>query len=442
MRQRAVILATSEDLSEMRDLVSSLGHVVTSEQVQSRERPDPQTFLGSGRIEQLGTELESGEVEADVVVVAGELSPAQVLRLETELDRPVYDRIRLILEIFRDRANHEAAKLQVDLARLEYELPLLREAIEQSKRGERPGYQAGGATAYETQVDHVKGRMKRIRDELESLKQDRDLRRKHRRHGGFWQVSLAGYTNAGKSTLLNALTEARVVTENRLFSTLETRTRRVEANGSSSSRMLMTDTVGFIEDLPPWLVEAFHATLEEVAFSDVVLLVVDASDSIDELERKVSSSVDVLRGFLADRGRPELMENLFLVFNKMDRAPERDYGELASRWGLGDRYAKTSAVSGEGLDELMEAVREAIPGRHVVEIDLPYSGEAYQLLDHIDQIGEVEEIEEDDHLFVRAALPISHLAKVRTRVEELDGESHLDGAAADIEDETRPKSTS
>lgn len=421
MRQRAVILTISEDVSEMQDLISSLGYVVTSKQVQNRGRPDPHTFLGSGRLASVGEALAEGEIEADVVVVAGSLSPAQVLRLETELDRPVFDRVRLILEIFRDRAHHEEAKLQVELARLEYELPLLREAIHQSKTGERPGYQAGGATAYETQVDHVKGRMKRIRDELESLKQDRDTRRKHRRHGGFWQVSLAGYTNAGKSTLLNALTQARVTTENRLFSTLETRTRRVGGSNDGSSRILMTDTVGFIENLPPWLVEAFHATLEEIAYSDLVLLVIDASDPIDELQRKVQSSLEILRGFLADRDRPELLENIFLVFNKIDKAPERDHEQLAQRWGLAERYVSTSAITGEGLEELMVQVRRAIPGRHVFSLDLPYSGDAYRLLDRLDTIGELEAVEEGTSVQARAALPESKIGKIRSRVEELDG---------------------
>ncbi len=424
MRKRAAILATSDDLSEIRDLVSSLGYVVTSEQVQNRSHPDPQTFFGSGRLESVRQALEDGEIDADAIIVAGELTPSQVLRLETTLSRPVFDRVRLILEIFRDRAHHEEAKLQVELARLEYELPLLQEAIHQAKTGERPGYQAGGATAYETQVDHVQGRMKRIRDELESLKQDRDLRRKHRRHGGFWQISLAGYTNAGKSTLLNALTEARVTTENRLFSTLETRTRRIGGDNGKRSRILLTDTVGFIEDLPPWLVEAFHATLEEIAYSDLVLLVVDASDPTDELERKLASSIDTLRGFLADHDRTDLIENLFLVFNKTDQAPSRDWGPLASRWGLSHRYAVVSARTGDGLEELLSDVRDAIPDRHVFRFELPNRGETYQLLDHLDHVGELEEVRERSTVTARAALPTSKVDNVKERVREIDGDIH------------------
>ncbi|PSG96185.1 GTPase HflX [Thermoplasmatales archaeon SW_10_69_26] len=422
MRRKAVILALSEDLSEMRALISSLGYIVTSVQVQNRAHPDPQTFLGRGRIEQLSRDIAEGAVEADVAVVAGDLDPDQVLRLENELDVTVLDRVRLILEIFADRADNEEAKLQVELARLEYELPLVREELRQLKHGERAGYQAGGATAYETQVRHLEGRMKQIESELDSLKQDRQVRRKHRRHGGFWQISLAGYTNAGKSTLLNALTEAHVTTENRLFSTLETRTRRVVADGASNSRILMTDTVGFIEDLPPWLVEAFHATLEEVAFSDLVLLVVDGSDPMEDVERKLSSSLDILRGFLADRGRLDLAENIFLVINKTDQAPDRDWATVAQAHGLGDRFRTVSARTGDGVDELLTAIRGAIPDRQVVDIDLPYSGDAYALIDKLDHMGELEGVEETSTVTARVALSSAQVSKVEDEVDELDGE--------------------
>jgi GTP-binding protein HflX len=421
MRRQAVILALSEDLSEMRALISSLGYVVTSVQVQNRAHPDPQVFLGKGRIEELSRQIEAGDIEADVAVVAGELEPDQVLRLESQLDLTVLDRVRLILEIFADRAHHEAAKLQVELARLEYELPLVRETLRQLKHGERAGYQAGGATAYETQVRHLEGRMKQIKSELERLKEDRQVRRKHRRTGGFWQVSLAGYTNAGKSTLLNQLTQAHVTTENRLFSTLETRTRRVEANGASNSRILMTDTVGFIEDLPPWLVEAFHATLEEVAFSDLVLLVVDGSDPYEEVERKLGSSLDILRGFLADRGRGDLAENIFLAINKIDQAPDRDWEALASEFGFEDRYRTVSARTGEGVDGLLDDVRASIPDRRVVDIDLPYSGEAYALIDKLDSMGELEDVEETGTVTARVALSSAQVSKVEDEVDELDG---------------------
>ncbi len=421
MRRQALILALSEDLSETRALISSLGYVVTSVQVQNLDRPDPQTYFGSGRVEEVSRAIAEDEIEAEVAVVPDQLEPVQVLRLETQLGVRVYDRVRLILEIFADRAHNEEAKLQVELARLQYELPLVRETLRQLKQGERPGYQAGGATAYETQVKHLEGRRKQIRDELERLKRDRQVRRNHRRHGGFWQVSLAGYTNAGKSTLLNALTQAHVTTENRLFSTLETRTRRVVANGASNSRVLMTDTVGFIEDLPPWLVEAFHATLEEVAFSDLVLLIVDGSDPMEEIERKLSSSLDILRGFLAERGRLDLAENIFLVVNKTDRAPQRDWADLAERFGLEDRYETVSARTDDGVPRLLETIREAIPGRRVVDIDLPYSGDAYALIDKLDEMGELEDVDETATVTARVALSSAQVSKVEDEVDELDG---------------------
>lgn len=425
MGRHVVICATNPDLSEMRDLVSSLGHVVIEEVVQQRRRPDPKTFLGSGKIEALGEELATdGEegIDADLVVVAGDLEPAQALRLEGMLGVEVYDRARLVLEIFRDRADSEEAKLQVELAELTYELPLLREAIHQAKTGERPGFLAGGATAYENQIQHVRRRMNKIRDELEQVKDQRAVRRKHRRRGGLWQVSLAGYTNAGKSTLLNQLTSERMVAENRLFSTLETRTRRIDMGSTSQSRVLVTDTVGFIDDLPPWLIEAFHATLEEIAFADLVLLIVDASEPLDEVEDKVETSLEILRGFLADRERTELANNLFLVFNKVDQVPDdRELAELAEDWGFSDRWSAISAETGQGVDKLVARMRRAIPDRTVITVELPYSGESYALIDHLDAIGELELVQEQQQVSARAAVPQNEVDKVRADVEGLGG---------------------
>lgn len=425
MGRHVVICAINQDLTETRDLVSSLGHVVVEEVVQTRAHPDPRTFLGSGKLETVSKALAADDpegIEADLAVVAGDLEPSQVLRLEGTLGIEVYDRARLVLEIFRDRADSEEAQLQVELAELTYELPLLREAIHQAKTGERPGFLAGGATAYENQVQHVRRRMNKIRDELEQVKDQRAVRRKHRRRGGLWQVSLAGYTNAGKSTLLNRLTSERMVAENRLFSTLETRTRRIDMGHSGKSQVLVTDTVGFIEDLPPWLIEAFHATLEEIAFADLVLLIVDGSEPLEEVEHKVETSLEILRGFLADRERTELANNLFLVFNKIDQAPEaRDFAELADAWGFADRWSSISAKSGRGVEKLVARMRRAIPDRTVISVQLPYSGETYALIDHLDAIGELELVQEDGQVSARAAVPRNEVDKVRKDVEGLGG---------------------
>lgn len=431
MPRRVLILARTRNLAEMRELVASLGDSVVAEALQERDAPDPRTFLGRGRVDALVADLAAHHVEAEIVVVAGDLKPSQVIELETALKRPVYDRVRLILEIFRDRASSEAAKLQVELAQLHYELPVLREAIHRMKSGERPGFLGGGVTAFATQLEPVRSRMAHIRRRLDQIRRERGLRRKNRRREGYWQVSLAGYTNAGKSTLLNALTRAEVLAEDRLFSTLETRTRRVlwpkdaPARGTRAqrSRLLITDTVGFIEDLPPWLVEAFHATLEEIAFADLVLLVVDASDSLAQLDRKLRTSLEVLRSFLAGEGRPELVDHLYLVFNKRDLAPpERDFEQLATTYGFGQRFAVVSAATGVGLDDFLVRMRAAIPDRRVFDLALPSTGEGLTFLHRIQGIAEIETVDADGKLAARIAVPLGRVEQMRSMVSEIGGQ--------------------
>jgi len=270
----------------------------------------------------------------DLVVVNGQLKPGQIFSLQRFLAAPegdgderaveVYDRTRLILEIFRERARSPEARLQVELAQLHYDMPLVKEAISLAKKGERQAAMFGGGE-YEVNQYHdmMKGRMARIRRDLEKMRLERGVRRKHRRRSGFHLVSLAGYTNAGKSSLLKALAREHTVVENRYFSTLATTTRRASREAfrkrstpqrgvdpraldareagpgagyaeGGSVQFLLTDTVGFIEDLPPWMVEAFHSTLEEIALADCILLVVDASEPVPEIERKLRSSLRVL----------------------------------------------------------------------------------------------------------------------------------------------------
>ncbi len=393
MRPAAILLTLEDDPRETRELVHSLGYDVVEVVQQNRGRPDPQTFLGRGKVEEAaGLVADHG---ARLVVVDGDLKPGQIFHIENVLrdrleaagrleeveqranaradaDHPdgpaptdhdhvrglrglhrswegagegrgdpasaegsrgaggrgdqgdggpapahqrsgeaglpplnpeegafeVADRVRVILEIFRRRAGTREARLQVELAKLRYEMPIVREAIHLSKTGERPGFLAGGQHAVERIHERMGKRMSRIRRELDRISDERELRRKHRRRGGFHLVSLAGYTNAGKSSLLTALTEDTAEVEDRVFTTLTTQTRRVE---SERRDILLTDTVGFIDDLPPWLVEAFHSTLEEIALADVILLVVDASDPPAEVERKLASSLKTLHGFASRR---------------------------------------------------------------------------------------------------------------------------------------------
>ena len=302
MRRKALLLTNRPSNAEMEELIFALGVDLAATVYQRRPQPDPQLFLGSGKVEE--ARRTRAAFGAQLVIVNSALKPSQIFNLQQAFREgagdeaehiEVYDRTRLILEIFRERARSPEARLQVELATLQYEMPLVKEAISQAKRGERQAGMFGGGE-YEVNQYHdmMKRRMVRIRRDLEKMRRERDLRRKHRRRGGFHLVSLAGYTNAGKSSLLKALSERDTLVENRYFSTLSTKTARAT---SEKREILVTDTVGFIEDLPPWMVEAFHSTLEEIALADVILLVVDATDPVEEMARRLRSSLRILWEF-------------------------------------------------------------------------------------------------------------------------------------------------
>lgn len=302
----------------------------------------------------------------------------------------------------------------MELAQIEYDMPLAREAISREKRGERQAAMFGGGDyGVEAQYDMMRKRMTRIRRDLERIRGERHVRRKHRRRSGFHLVSLAGYTNAGKSSLLKAMSERHVVVEDRYFTTLATKTARAR---SDKREILVTDTVGFIEDLPPWMVEAFHSTLEEIALADVILLVLDASDPVEEMARRLRSSLSILRTFDVDvdRGAPGLpgearkprngtsavrptssassvgpyrrgLAPILVALNKTDRvgAAAVDVKRRAlEEQGLlapGTSVA-LSAATGEGLDDLYDRLYDLIPDYDEYEVALPPSPSAESVI--------------------------------------------------------------
>ena len=409
VRKRALLLTTGRDTAEMEELVFALGAELFGVVQQRRPEPDPQLFLGRGKMEEVRDAVRAAGVE--VVVVNGALKPGQVFGIQKWLSSEgrsveVYDRTRLILEIFKERARSPEARLQVELAQLHYDMPLVKEAIHLAKRGERQAAMFGGGEygAYQLQ-DMMKKRMARIRRDLDRMRAERGVRRKHRRRGGFHLVSLAGYTNAGKSSLLKAMSERHTLVENRYFSTLSTKTARAT---SDRREILVTDTVGFIEDLPPWMVEAFHSTLEEIALADVILLVLDASDPVDEMARRLRSSLRILHEFDAngardaDPARPGApaagegrgpgrvpwqasMAPLLVALNKVDRVEPREVLEKAAKLeadGLlaPDQWVALSARTGEGLGRLYARLYGLIPDYDEYEVALPPSPEAEALV--------------------------------------------------------------
>lgn len=350
---------------EISALLVSAGHHVVRTLVQRRNRPDPRTFVGRGKLDELRDLVVASD--ADVVVFNGELRPTMHYVLERELRVECYDRLRVLLELFAQRASSREGKLQVELALLQYEIPLLREWIHQADIGERPGFMAGGEQRVDAYYETVKRRLKKIRDELATIRQAREVRRALRKDRGYHLVALAGYANAGKSSLLNALTDEQVLVEDRMFSTLATTTRSLVG---TRRRILLTDTIGFIDGLPFWMVEAFHATLEEIFYADLVLLVVDASDQDEEIRRKVRLAARILF--------PKVPGDAIVpVLTKADRLSSDSIAAKVRVLGQSEFHRAPiaiSAVTGQGLDELRDEVHRAFV--YPVEVHLVLSGDA------------------------------------------------------------------
>jgi GTP-binding protein HflX len=363
------------DLDELSLLVDTAGADVAARLVQRRERPDPATYVGRGKAEDLHRLSE--QVDADTVVFDDELSPAQQRNLERILGRTAIDRTAVILDIFAQNARSQEGKAQVELALLRYRLPRLRgrgQALSQQAGG--IGTRGPGETQLEVDRRRLLRRMSRLEADLRTLSATRRTQRRGRRRSRQRTVSLVGYTNAGKSTLLNGLTGAGVAVENRLFSTLDPRTRRLALPGGEV--VLVTDTVGFVRKLPHQLVEAFRSTLEEVREADLLLHVVDGSAP------RAESQIDAVRAVLAEIEAAEVPE--LLCVNKADRDP-------AGARRLAERHPGACVVSartGEGTDELLGALGARLRSAdRAVRLRVPF--ERGDVLAAVHREGEVVE---------------------------------------------------
>ena len=398
-RQRALLIAAGpdeHDLSELGELLRTAGVAVAGEMTQRRATPDPDRYFGKGKLTELKAAIKASD--ANLVAVDDELAPRQERNLEAAIDTPVIDRTAVILDIFADHAGSAEGKLQVELAQLEYNMARMRGLWTHL---ERLGGSTGGGIATrgpgETQIETdrrlARSRIAALRRRLERTRGTRQTMRNERERAGLPTVALAGYTNAGKSTLLNALTGAEVGVRDRLFHTLDPTTRQMEISGRN---YLLTDTVGFIRKLPHQLVEAFGATLEEAMGADLLLHVVDASAPEQELHDMLSAVEDVLN----EIGAGEVPT--VLALNKADLLDADRRRELPFRF---PKAVQVSATTGEGLDDL----RSAIEGRFLatlrpMELLVPY-GEGGSLSELHELAGDVEREDTPEGVVVRARVP-------------------------------------
>ena len=398
LQERVILLGVSlqddretrESLEELEELAKTAGAVTVGMEIQNREAPHPGTYIGKGKIQEVKEKIL--ETDATGVICDDELSPAQMRNLEQELECKVMDRTLLILDIFAARAATSEGKIQVELAQLQYRLSRLTGLGKSlSRLGGGIGTRGPGEKKLEMDRRLIKNRIAQLRRELQEVKRHRELIRERRKKNAVPVAAIVGYTNAGKSTLLNRLTRAGVLEEDKLFATLDPTTRGLKLEGGQE--ILFTDTVGFIRKLPHHLVEAFQSTLEEARYADLILHVVDVSNP--QMEKQMAVVYDTLR-------RLEVTgKKVITLFNKQDRleAPVRIRDRQA------DYTLNISARTGEGLEELKDLLEEILTENQILIERLYDYGQAgkIQLIRKFGQLLEEEYREEG--IYVKAYVP-------------------------------------
>ncbi len=391
--------ASDATLEELAALLDTAGGISVGQVLQNKDAPDPRTFIGEGKLAEVKELV--GVLDADLVLFDNSLSPSQLRVLTQELGVQVLDREALILDIFAQRAQTKEGRLQVELAQYQYLLPRLTGMWTHLERQEGAiGTRGPGETQLETDRRHIRKKISKLKEDLEEVRRVRAVQRERREKNQVPVVALVGYTNAGKSTLLNTLTGENIPANNRLFDTLDTTTRTLTL--SDTCTVLLSDTVGFIRKLPTHLVAAFKATLEELTFADLLLHVIDASNPA------WMEQAEVVEGLIQSLGAgstPRLE-----VFNKCDLCP----GEILPH---GEDRVAVSARTGEGLDELREKMAQRLDaGRKKVTLSIPYG--LGGILDQLYREAQVESVEYAETIQVVATCTPITLGKLKDYITD------------------------
>jgi GTP-binding protein HflX len=410
-RERA--LSAEESLEELAELADGAGAVVLDRMIQARPAPEAATLIGQGKVEELAAAVQS--TEAGVVIFDHDLTPTQQRNLEKALDAKVIDRTQLILDIFASRARTREGRLQVELAQLNYLLPRLTgRGIAMSRLGGGIGTRGPGETQLETDRRRINRRIKKIEDDLEGVRTGRSLHRRRRSAVPLATLALAGYTNAGKSSLFNRLTQAGVLADAKMFATLDPTVRPLVL--PSRRRVLLSDTVGFIRNLPTTVVKAFRATLEEVNEAALVLHVVDASAPA------AAPQVAHVLKVLAEIGAADIPQ--VLILNKIDRLEPEAADVAALRQRLlghsgehaGIRAVAVSALTGQGIDQLLATIDEVLPLDPIVRTTLEISAGDGATLALLHEFGRVLDLRyEGDRVEVEVEIPESLQRRLKAR---------------------------
>lgn len=401
--EKGEVKKAEDSLIELAELTQTAGGEVVGQMIQPLEAVNKRTYLGKGKVEELKALVEA--VGAQAVIADDELAPSQIRNLEEALGVKVLDRALLILDIFAQRAATREGILQVEAAQLADSLTrLIGEGHALSRQGGGIGTRGAGEKKLETDRRHIRLRLGILRKELKELEAQREMNREVRRKQGYPLIAIVGYTNAGKSSLLNKLTEADVLAEDKLFATLDTTTRALAL--SSKQTVMLTDTVGFIRKLPHHLVEAFRSTLEEAAVADLILHVVDGANPFEEKHRQVVYET------LAQIGADQIP--VITVFNKKDIWPE----EIVLRDEMAEMTASVSVRTGDGLEELLAKIEEMIRNlKPYIRTTIPYADG--QKVDFIRRYGQVVKEEYTENgTYLEAYLEEAYIRKLGLKEEK------------------------